>query len=209
MPLPGLGAPSPLIDWGMSWRALPGERESGDLHIVSPFEGGVLLGAVDGLGHGPEAAAAARIAGDVLNAHADEPVLSLVNRCHTALRKTRGVVLSMASIIARDNLMTWTAVGNVEAILFHADRAARPPRESVSARSGVVGYQLPPLRATVHPIVAGDTLVFATDGIEDGFGSKMKLHLSPQEAASDILDRFGKDSDDALVLAVRWIGLPS
>ena len=208
MPLPGLGAPSPLIDWGVSWRALPGERESGDLHIVLPFEGGVLLGAVDGLGHGPEAAAAARIAGNILKAHAGEPVLSLVNRCHTALRKTRGVVLSMASISTRDSLMTWAAVGNVEAVLFHGDRAAQPSREVVSARSGVVGYQLPPLRATAHPITAGDTLVFATDGIEDGFGNKMPLHLSPQEAASDILNRFGKDTDDALVLVVRWMGLP-
>jgi serine/threonine protein phosphatase PrpC len=208
MPLPG-AARSSVIDWGVSWRALPGERESGDLHVVSPFENGVLIGVVDGLGHGPEAAAAARIAGDVLQAHADESVLALVEQCHTALRKTRGVVLSIASINALDNQMTWTAVGNVEAILFYADRAARPSREVVSVRNGVVGYQLPALRATVRPLMAGDTLVFATDGINDGFSNDMPLDLSPQASASQILNRFGKDNDDALVLVARWLGRAS
>lgn len=208
MPVPGTVVRPPLLDWGVSGRALPGERESGDLHVVSFFEGGVLIGVLDGLGHGPEAAAAARVAGEVLQACADEPILPLINRCHTALRKTRGVVLSLASISTRDNLMTWAAVGNVEAVLLYADRAARPAREIVNPRSGVVGYQLPALRATVHPLAAGDTLVFATDGIEDGFSSKVSLDLSPQAAAADILNRFGKNTDDALVVVARWWGAP-
>jgi hypothetical protein len=96
----------------------------------------------------------------------------------------------------------------VEAVLLYADRAARPAREIVNPRSGVVGYQLPALRATVHPLAAGDTLVFATDGIEDGFSSKVSLDLSPQAAAADILNRFGKNTDDALVVVARWWGAP-
>ena len=207
MPVPGTVVRPPILDWGVSWRALPGERESGDLHFVKTFASGALVGVVDGLGHGPEAAAAARAAVSVLEAHAEEPLIPLVNRCHEALRRTRGVVLSMASISALDNQMTWTAVGNVEAVLFHADRGAQPFREVVSARSGVVGYQLPPLRAAARALVPGDTLAFATDGVDDGFSNKMPLHLSPQEAASEILNRFGKDSDDALVLVVRRLGL--
>ena len=205
----GPAAPSAVIDWGVSWRALPGERESGDLHIVSSFENGVLIGAVDGLGHGPEAAAAARIAGSVLEAHSGEPVVALVRRCHEALYRTRGVVLSIASIDTAESVMRWIAVGNVEGILFRSDRLARPARETVLARSGVVGYQLPHLASKEHPITAGDTLVFATDGIKYDFANKLRLDCNPQEAASEIVAQFSKDTDDALVLVARWLGAPS
>lgn len=205
MPVPGTAVRSPVLDWGLSWRALAGERESGDLHIVKTFATGALVGVVDGLGHGPEAAAAARAAVSVLEAHAEEPVITLVQQCHEALRRTRGVVLSLASIDAVNGVLRWTAVGNVEGLLYRANRAAR--REAVLARSGVVGYQLPPLRVTEHPIAAGDTLVFATDGIKDGFSDQIRPDLSPQQTATEILTRHGKDSDDALVLVVRWLGI--
>ena len=207
MPAPGFAVCPPLIDWGVSWRALSGERECGDLHIVSPFAGGVLIAAIDGLGHGPEAAAAARIAGAVLQDHADEGVIPLVTRCHQALRKTRGAVLSLASISVADSLMSWTAVGNVEGSLFYTSRGLPPSREIAPARSGVVGYQLPALRVTAHPVSVGDTLVFATDGIKDGFGYEVLRGRSPQEAAGEILKNFGKDTDDALVLVARWMGV--
>jgi hypothetical protein len=197
-------AGSSLIDWAVSGRAVPGERESGDLHVVAPFAGGVLIGAVDGLGHGVEAAAASRKAVEILGANAEEPLIPLVNRCHQALRRTRGAVLSIAAISAAEGMMQWTAIGNVEAVLFRAGPESR--RESVSPRSGVVGYQLPPLRTAAHAIAPGDVLVFATDGIRENFAAAMRLNLSPQEAAHDILHRFGKDSDDALVLVARWLG---
>lgn len=209
MPASGFTASSPVIDWGVSGRALPGQSESGDLHVVWPFETGVLIGVVDGLGHGPEAAAAARAAADILQAHAGEPVVALVKHCHEGMRKTRGAVLSIASLDAADRMMSWIAVGNVEGALFRANPAARPARETVLMRSGVVGYQLPPLRAAAHTLQADDVLVFATDGIRDTFTTQPPLSRDPQEAATEILNRFGKDSDDALVLVVRWLGAPS
>ena len=51
-----------LIEWAVAGAPIDGETESGDLHAVVQFEGGVLVGAVDGLGHGAEAAVAARAA---------------------------------------------------------------------------------------------------------------------------------------------------
>ena len=50
---------SPLLEWGVATRALEGQSESGDMAVVVPFDHGVLAAAVDGLGHGPEAARAA------------------------------------------------------------------------------------------------------------------------------------------------------
>jgi hypothetical protein len=103
------------VEWAVATRSLPGETESGDLHLVAPFPGGVLLAAVDGLGHGPEAAAVARLAVATLEAHAGEPLARLLLRCHEALRGSRGAVMTVAMFREADRLLTWQGVGNVEA----------------------------------------------------------------------------------------------
>src|SRR6266446_1578813 len=152
-----------LLEWGVAAQALPGETESGDLHVVKQLHNGALVAVVDGLGHGAEAALAARTAVDTLNEHAEESVITLLKRCHKNLRGTRGVVMTMAAFNAREDTMTWLGVGNVEGVLFHQDSDAKPTYESLLLRRGVVGGRLPPLNATIIPIARGDTLILVTD----------------------------------------------
>jgi negative regulator of sigma-B (phosphoserine phosphatase) len=197
------------ITWGVSSRALDGGAESGDLHLVAPSAQTVLVAAIDGIGHGPEAALAARVAAAVLLQHADEPLIPLMQRCHEALRGTRGVVLSMASFDVQCSTMTWLGVGNVEGVLFRADRLAHPPRDSLLLRGGVVGYKIPPLRTAERPVEAGDVLVFATDGIRGDFAAYSPLGCDIQEATDHVLARYGKATDDALVFAARYLGRSS
>jgi serine/threonine protein phosphatase PrpC len=195
-----------LIEWGVAMLALPGQTESGDRYVVKPGSNNVLVAAVDGLGHGAEAAAAAKIAVEQLESYAHETVISLVNRCHIELKKTRGVVMTLASFNGQDSTMTWLGVGDVEGILFHADAQANPRREAVMQRGGVVGYQLPSLGATVIPVMPGDLLIFATDGVNGGFADNLNLSDHPQQIADDILAKFNKGTDDALVLVSRYLG---
>jgi negative regulator of sigma-B (phosphoserine phosphatase) len=65
---------SRLIEWAVATSTASGESQSGDRHIVLPFAGGVLVAVMDGLGHGPGAAAAVGIAADTLTRHAGESV---------------------------------------------------------------------------------------------------------------------------------------
>jgi serine phosphatase RsbU (regulator of sigma subunit) len=195
-----------LLDWGVASLSFPGEPVCGDLYLVEPFPNGVLVAAVDGVGHGAEAAAAAQLAAATLRAYAHESVLSLLKRCHEALRETRGVVLTVASFNALDATMTWVGVGNVEGVLLRAEGQAGPLREYVLSHGGVLGHQLPPLRGFVLSVVPGDTLLIATDGIRSGFAEGLNLEKSPQEIADRILDRDTKGSDDALVLVARYQG---
>src|SRR6266496_1820367 len=88
----------PLIDWGVASRALPGEAVCGDLHLIKPIPDGVLLAVADGLGHGDEATVAAKTALAILEEHREEPLEALVTRCHDALRKTRGAVMTVATL---------------------------------------------------------------------------------------------------------------
>ena len=197
-----------LIDWGVAAVALPGEAESGDLHLVRPVAGGVLVAVVDGLGHGAEAATAARLAVAALAPNAHESPLSLFERAHQALKGTRGVVMSLACFRHADPSLTWLGVGNVEGLLVHAvdaSRAARA-RKSLVARGGIVGSVLPRLRPEVLPLTAGDTLIFATDGIREGFVDGLPADATPQQQADHILARHRKGTDDALVLVARYRG---
>lgn len=195
------------IDWASAGAALEGEVVSGDVHVVAGFDGGVLVGVIDGLGHGPEAAAAAREAARILEELAGEPLSTLVQQCHQALRKTRGAVMTLASFDAHASSMTWMGVGNVEAILLRAGRADRSAREGVALRGGVVGYQLPTLRESSLPVSPGDTLVLATDGIRSGFVAGLAGQGTPQEIADAILARYARGSDDALVVVARYVGV--
>jgi phosphoserine phosphatase RsbX len=198
--------PHPLLDYGVASRALAGESESGDACVVAPFAGGVLAGVIDGLGHGPEAAEAARVAVATLKGDPSGQVIDLVRTCHEALRRTRGVALSLASCHEATGTMTWIGVGNVEGALFRIDRNAARPRDALMLRGGVVGYQLPPLRAATHHLHAGDTLILVTDGISGGYYNHSPIGHAPQETADEILQRCGRSTDDALVLVATYLG---
>lgn len=196
---------SPMAEYGIAKFVLPGEGESGDQHLVCCNQSGILVAAIDGIGHGAEAANAARAAVTVLRNGVGEPVIPLVMTCHERLRATRGVVLSIASVDVRHGLMTWLGVGNVHGMLVRADK--KLTQETLLLRGGVVGDHLPQLQAAVLPVGQGDLLVFATDGIRADFTGTLSPLENPQRAADRILKVFGNGSDDALVLALRITGI--
>lgn len=197
----------PVIDWGVATLALAGEKESGDLHLVKQVGRGVLVAAVDGLGHGAEAAAAARAAVTALDRYAEESLPPLVRRCHEALAGSRGVVMSLAYLGGVQPSLTWLGVGNVEGLVLYAAPNRRPARASLVTRGGIVGgAELPPLRTDVVPVAPGDLLIFATDGIRGGFSEGLPTDATPQQLADEILARYGKGTDDALVLVARYAG---
>jgi negative regulator of sigma-B (phosphoserine phosphatase) len=195
-----------FIEWNAASRALPGEQMSGDLYLVRPRNDGALVAVIDGLGHGHEAAEAAKRAVEILDAHQEESIISLVQRSHDGLKSTRGVAMTVALFNHRENTVTALGIGNVEAALFRANPDVNSQYESVLLRGGVVGYQLPALRATVFPMHPGDLMVFATDGIRSDFTTKINFAESPQRLSERILDQDFRGSDDALVLAIRYAG---
>ena len=54
----------------------------------------------------------------------------------------------------------------------------------------------------------GDVVVLYTDGVSDRFTSNdypSVSHHAPSEVANNIIQRFGKDHDDAACVAVRFV----
>jgi phosphoserine phosphatase RsbX len=197
-----------VVEWSVVSRALPGQSVSGDLHVVTPCADGVMIAVVDGLGHGDEATAAARIATAVLEQHAGESVIALVQHCHRALQRTRGVVMTVVSLNHREQTLSALGIGNVETVVHRADSHARPQRESVLLRGGVVGYQLPQLQASVLPITPGDVVVFGTDGVREDFSELINPAEAPARIAERIMAKKFRGTDDGLVLACKYSPKP-
>ncbi len=196
-----------LLEIGVATLALPGQAECGDRFTVQGYGSGVLVAVVDGLGHGDEAAAAAQAAIKALEKDPQDSIISIMNRCHDALRSTRGAVLSLAQFNPRDETMTWLGVGNVEGTLLRADpAAATPPFEPLLLRRGVVGHNLPRILAAIVQVSPGDLLILATDGIQNGFPLEFPVAYPPQKVADRILARHAKKTDDALILVAKYKG---
>jgi serine phosphatase RsbU (regulator of sigma subunit) len=196
-----------MIDWGMAQATMPGQTIGGDRCLVRTHAGGTLVAVVDGLGHGAEAAVAADTAIDTLETHVGELVTTLLQRCHEAMRRTRGAAVSLASLSGASDSMTWLGVGNVEAVVLRANKEAVPAREYIRLFPGVVGYHLPSVRAAVTPLTPGDLVIFFTDGVRSDFLSEPIVGLSPQQIAHRICAKHCKPSDDALILVAHYEGM--
>ena len=96
-PRPERQSPSGL-DFGAACVPLAGEEVCGDSWAIDEVEGRALVLVVDGLGHGPQAAEAAREAVRVFREMAPLGPAEIIQAAHAALRSTRGAALAVARI---------------------------------------------------------------------------------------------------------------
>ena len=198
---------APGIEWSTAAATMPGETESGDRYWAGAVANGMMFAVIDGLGHGRAAAAASDIAIATLERHAGAPPIELLRRCHESLRGTRGVAMSLALFNTEDAMLTWIGVGNVEGTLLRRD--AELPTHKLLLRNGVVGIQLPTLRAGELAVQSGDILAMATDGVTTERPLRISMEGRIQSMADGILASACKGTDDALVLVARYRGTRS
>jgi negative regulator of sigma-B (phosphoserine phosphatase) len=200
-------APWPdALERGEAGAPLEGEDRSGDLAVWATYEGGALVAVVDGLGHGGPAADAAEAAAEQFRAHAGDPPELLLKHCHEALRATRGVVATVAWFDLAEGSLTWTGIGNVEARLVRAGRDRGDSLDSPTLFGGVLGWSLPAVKLVRTTLAPGDCVVMATDGVAADFGSSLVPGATAPEQARRVLVSHARGTDDALVVAVRYLG---
>lgn len=203
------GAPREPVEWGVATRCRRGEATSGDLAVVTVLPEGALVAGIDGVGHGVEAARAARTAAEVVRGSPSQDLVLLVRRCHAALKGTRGAAISLAFVSPPRAAMTWLGVGNVEGRVLSPDPVAMRPKGSLALGGGVPGHELPPVSVATLAVRPGDVLILATDGIEATFADSLDISGSTRAISERILAKHWKPSDDALVVAVRYLGVRS
>ena len=193
----GQGQPA-LMDAGGLCLALAGEAECGDAWecLARPDEVRILL--VDGLGHGPGAAKAARAALEHFNQQAEEAPAACLRSMHQALRKTQGAVAAIAHVNPGLGRLTFAGVGNISGRIF--DRAATL---SCLSSPGVLGFRLDRLREESHPWTASSVLVLHTDGLRSLTEIKALPRCSASLTAASLYRRLDRGKDDCGVVVVR------
>ena len=191
-------------EWGSAAAAREGERVSGDRQLVIEIPRGLLIAVVDGVGHGPDAAAAADAAIDSISRHADRSPVEVLERCHAEIGQTRGAVALIARFDSVSSQLTWAGVGLIRGVLIRARPAQQPRRELLLTRPGVIGRALIPLFDSRLEIDSGDTLVIASDGVHGAFVESAKPSDRPARIAEQILAAHRTFADDAMVLVVRF-----
>jgi negative regulator of sigma-B (phosphoserine phosphatase) len=184
--------------------ALAGEIACGDQYLVKEMEDSTLLAVVDGLGHGEEAAYAAKTALAIMDANAHQSLATLFQLCHEGLQSTRGAAITMVKLYKSERIMTYKCIGNVIGVHWHIDERSNLKRDSFFMEGGIVGYRLPAPKPIKEVVVGiGDTLILATDGIKKQFEIETPAWDLPDKIAQKIFSRFHNKNDDALVLVAR------
>jgi anti-sigma regulatory factor (Ser/Thr protein kinase) len=180
--------------------AIRGENESGDAWRIVEGRHRTTVMVVDGLGHGPQAAAAAAIATDLFPSLADAQTTVLIDALDEGMRASRGAALSVAAIDDATRTVSFSGVGNVDGRVLADGKSSH-----FLPQNGIIGNAKPTARATEAPWPTGARLVMHSDGISarwhmDAYPGLQQAH--PAILAGVIFRDFARERDDATVLVL-------
>ena len=189
------------IDTCLLKRSLTGpEDECGDAGVIRVTDDQCFLALMDVLGHGKKAHEVAEIGERYLEQNHGSDLLDMMNGLHACLKGTRGAVASLCRLNLLNREMEFVGVGNITARLYGSS-----PVTFVS-RDGVLGYRIPSPKMQRAKVSPGDILILNSDGIKERFDPIFYPDLlkgPARKIAADLMDRLGKDSDDASCIVLR------
>lgn len=186
----------------MHVRPCAGQMVSGDVAVVFPIAEGVFAAIADVLGHGREANALAEQIAAYLAAEAGPDLVGLMRRLHERLKGSLGPAVGIAFLeAAGGGRLRYVGVGNTCLRRFGSAET------QLISRDGTVGCHLSTPREATLQLEAGDLVLLTTDGVRERFGLEDYPGLhgdSPSVLARRVVEKFGKDHDDAACLALRY-----
>jgi anti-sigma regulatory factor (Ser/Thr protein kinase) len=177
-----------------------GEEVCGDAWAVAQDAGRALVLVADGLGHGPQAAAAAQEAVRVFRDNAAGAPAEILQAIHLALRSTRGAAAAVAAVDRAGGAVVYAGVGNVSGMIL-----AQEGSRSLVSHNGTLGHEARKFQEFASPFAEHATLVMHTDGLLSRWALDAYPGLARRDPAliAGILFRdFRRGRDDTTVLAV-------
>jgi anti-sigma regulatory factor (Ser/Thr protein kinase) len=182
--------------------AKPGEEKCGDAFYCNINSEGVRLFLGDGLGHGIEAANAVNAAIQEFKlCHSNEGP-EVIRHIHMNVRKTRGLVGTVALFSKKEKQWRICGVGNIATRLFNGKEI-----KTNFAYNGIIGYNIPTsMKDQEIKAENAQVLVLCSDGIKTKwdlmkYPGILKYDLSIFAAV--IFKDHARFTDDMSVVAVR------
>ena len=190
----------PVWDVGVVTRSRRSTPENGDAFIIKEWPGELLVGLVEGLGHGEPAQQAARAAQQYVQTHHDQPLDKIFSGAGRACRATRGVVMALARFSSRTRLR-FASLGNVE--VRARSGGARIP---FVVQRGILGTRETHVPVQDFPWNPEWLLVLHSDGLRTHWqwSDFPGIEQEPAQAiALRLMRHLNNETDDATVLAVK------
>lgn len=198
---PVVDAPMSGIEIGAVVVPYPGEIECGDSWAFGRRGGMPSLLAIDGSGHGPQAALAAQTAVTAFGKSDHKDGVPLMETIHRALAPTRGGAVAVAIGDASAHLVRFVGVGNISAAAVAGGTTKR-----MVSHNGTAGHVAPRIREFIYPYDGDLTIILHSDGVS----AKWDLDAYPGLARcrpaiiAGVLSRdFRRGNDDAMVVVMR------
>jgi anti-sigma regulatory factor (Ser/Thr protein kinase) len=194
--------PGPPFQVGAVSVPMSGEEVCGDGWAVLQERDRIVLLVVDGLGHGPVAAQAAREAERVFAESAPYATpTDLLERMHGALRTTRGAAVAVAEVDTLAGEVRFAGVGNIAGMV----RSQGVRRQTVS-HNGTVGAAIRKLHEFTYSWSEDAVLLLHSDGINTSWQLENYPGLTnahPALIAGVLYRDANRGRDDATVVVAR------
>lgn len=180
----------------------PRETVCGDGYRIKRVGAMTQIFIGDGLGHGQHAKDAVDFAGDIFCECNENDPVDIIRRMHEKVRRTRGLVATVATFDSINNEWKLCGVGNILTRMYHG-----LTYRSYPSYNGTIGLNIPSsMKSTLYPVDKRQFLVMSSDGLQ----SRWELNRYPSifKYAGSILAAalykdFSRRNDDASVLIAK------
>jgi len=160
----------------------------------------ILFG--DGLGHGPNAKEAMDVAENFFLESEDNEPVDIIRRMHEKVRRTRGLVATVAVADKKTNSWHVCGVGNISTRLYSGIEY-----RNYMAYNGTIGLNIPKsMNSTVIPLERNQHLIMCSDGLTTRWNITAYPSIfkyDPTILAAALYKDFSRGSDDSSILIAK------
>jgi len=200
----GCGPDAADFETGVVCLPVAGEHDCGDIWGWRALGEGAAFMVADGLGHGPEAAVAARTALGVFERLEQPAPLLFIDYAHGALRATRGAALAVVLFEPGPDgaaRLRFSGVGNIS-VGMHAPGQSR----QFASQAGIIGHNMRKPAEATAPWVEDALLIMHSDGMATHWSLDKYPGLAARHAgiiAAVLYRDLARGRDDVTVLVAR------
>jgi len=180
----------------------PREVECGDGYCVRQGQSGLMVFFADGLGHGPQAKEAVAAASEIFMTCAEIDPVDIIRKLHDNIRRTRGLVGTVAVFDSKANEFRFCGVGNIHS-RFYTGIESR----NFMSYNGTIGMNIPnTINTSSASLEKNQHLILCSDGIQTRWDLARYpgiFKFNPMVLAASIYKDFNRGNDDASVLIVK------